>query len=201
MKSREFTRLAAGLVLALLLPACAQQPVETAGAPCRNEGCKPGEYLVGPGDVLHISVWKDTSLDRIVTVRPDGMISYPLLNDVQASGLAPLQLQKNLTDKLKQYMADPEVSVVVQEVHSYAVSVLGEVKTPGRYELKGQSTVLDVLAQAGGLSPYASASRIVILRDEDGVKKRMLFDYNAAVSKQGADQVFYVHSGDIIMVP
>lgn len=201
MRSREFIRLVASLTLALLLPACAQESVETASAPCQSEGCKPGEYLVGPGDVLHISVWKDTSLDRIVTVRPDGMISYPLLNDVQASGQTPLQLQKSLTDKLKQYMADPEVSVVVQEVHSFAVSVLGEVKTPGRYELKGQSTVLGVLAQAGGLSPYASASRIVILRDEDGVKKRILFDYNAAVSKQAAEQVFYVHPGDIIMVP
>ena len=201
MRSRQSVYLAAGLILSLLLPACAEQPVETSSAPCRTEGCKPGEYLVGPGDVLHISVWKDTSLDRIVTVRPDGMISYPLLNDVQASGLTPLQLQKNLTDKLKQYMADPEVSVVVQEVHSFAVSVLGEVKTPGRYELKGQANVLDVLAQAGGLSPFASASRIVILRDEDGIQKRMLFDYNAAVSKQAAEQVFYVHPGDIIMVP
>ena len=201
MRSRQFTHLAAGLILSLLLTACAEQSVETAGTPCQSESCKPGEYLVGPGDMLHISVWKDASLDRIVTVRPDGMISYPLLNDVQASGQTPLQLQKSLTDKLKQYMADPEVSVVVQEVHSFAVSVLGEVKTPGRYELKGQATVLDVLAQAGGLSPYASASRIVILRDEGDVKKRILFDYNAAVSKQTAEQVFYVHSGDIIMVP
>ena len=201
MRSTQFTYLVAGLVLSLLLPACAEQSVEAVSAPCQSEGCKPAKYLVGPGDVLHISVWKDASLDRIVTVRPDGMISYPLLNDVQASGQTPLELQKSLTDKLKQYMADPEVSVVVQEVHSFAVSVLGEVKTPGRYELKGQATVLDVLAQAGGLSPYASSSRIVILRDEGGVKKRMLFDYNAAVSKQAAEQVFYVHSGDIIMVP
>src|SRR5882724_4314164 len=202
MTPRQFAYLAATfLILSLALQACAEQPVEAAGAPCRSEACKPGEYLVGPGDVLHISVWKDASLDRIVTVRPDGMISYPLLNDVQASGQTPLQLQKSLTDKLKQYMADPEVSVVAQEVHSFAVSVLGEVTTPGRYELKGQATVLDVLAQAGGLSAFASASRIVILRDEGGVKKRILFDYNAAVSKQAAEQVFYVHPGDIVMVP
>ena len=201
MRSREFTCLVVGLILSLLLAACAEQTVESAGTPCQNEGCKPGEYLVGPGDVLHLSVWKDTSLDRVVTVRPDGMISYPLLNDVQASGLTPSQLQKNLTDKLKQYMADPEVSVVVQEVHSFAVSVLGEVKTPGRYELKGQATVLDVLAQAGGLSPFASASSVVILRPEGGVNKRIPFDYNAAVSKRAPEQMFYVHAGDIIMVP
>jgi len=200
VRPREYTYLIAVLAL-LLLAACAEQPVAEADVPCRSEGCKPGEYLVGPGDVLHISVWKDASLDRVVTVRPDGMISYPLLGDVQASGMTPMQLQKNLADKLKQYMADPEVSVVVQEVHSFAVSVLGEVKTPGRYELKGQATVLDVLAQAGGLSPFASASRIVIIRDESGTKERMLFDYNAAVSKQAAAEVFYVHPGDIIMVP
>src|SRR5690348_9875602 len=100
MRSREFTCLVVGLILSLLLAACAEQTVESASTPCQNEGCKPGEYLVGPGDVLHLSVWKDTSLDRVVTVRPDGMISYPLLNDVQASGLTPSQLQKNLTDKL-----------------------------------------------------------------------------------------------------
>jgi polysaccharide export outer membrane protein len=98
-------------------------------------------------------------------------------------------------------MAEPEVSVVVQEVHSFAVSVLGEVKTPGRYELKAQATVLDVLAQAGGLTPFASASRIVILRDEGGAKKRLVFDYDAAVSKQGEQKLFYVHPGDILMVP
>ena len=190
----------AGLLLAGLA-ACVQQPVQASGDPCRGDGCKVEEYLIGPGDVLHISVWKDATLDRIVTVRPDGMISYPLLSDVRASGTTPTQLQKTLTDKLKQYMADPEVSVVVQEVHSFAVSVLGEVKTPGRYEQKGQATVLDVLAQAGGLTPFASASRIVILRDEDGVKKRLLFDYDGAVSKQGSQQLFYVHPGDIIMVP
>jgi polysaccharide export outer membrane protein len=201
MRLRTLIYVAIAAMLWAGLSACIQQPVQVSGAPCRGDGCKVEEYLIGPGDVLHISVWKDATLDRIVTVRPDGMISYPLLSDVRASGETPIQLQKTLTDKLKQYMADPEVSVVVQEVHSFAVSVLGEVKTPGRYELKAQATVLDVLAQAGGLTPFASASRIVILRDEDGVKKRLLFDYDAAISKQGPQQLFYVHPGDIIMVP
>jgi polysaccharide export outer membrane protein len=201
MRLRTLIHAATALLLLAGLPACAQPPVLASGDPCRGDGCKVEEYLIGPGDVLHISVWKDATLDRVVTVRPDGMISYPLLSDVQASGQTPIQLQKALTDKLKQYMADPEVSVVVQEVHSFAVSVLGEVKTPGRYELKTQATVLDVLAQAGGLTPFASSSGIVILRDEGGVKKRIVFDYDAAVSKQGSQQLFYVHPGDIIMVP
>jgi len=187
--------------LALLLgslTACAHdQPVAT--GPCHGESCRVEKYVIGPGDVLHISVWKDASLERIDTVRPDGMISFPLINEVQASGLTPLQLQKTLSDRLRQYMSDPEVSVVVQEVHSFAVSVLGEVKTPGRYELKNQATVLDVLAEAGGLSEFASPSKIVILRDEDGAKKRIMFDYDTAV--YGEEPPFYVHPGDIISVP
>jgi polysaccharide export outer membrane protein len=187
--------------LALLLgslTACAHdQPI--ADGPCHGESCRVEKYVIGPGDVLHISVWKDASLERIDTVRPDGMISFPLINEVQASGLTPLQLQKTLSDRLRQYMSDPEVSVVVQEVHSFAVSVLGEVKTPGRYELKNQATVLDVLAQAGGLSEFASPSKIVILRDEDGAQKRIMFDYDTAV--YGEEPPFYVHPGDIISVP
>jgi polysaccharide export outer membrane protein len=188
-------------VLALLLGslvACAEdQPV--ADGPCHGESCRIEKYVIGPGDVLHISVWKDASLERIDTVRPDGMISFPLINEVQAAGLTPMQLQKTVSDRLRQYMSDPEVSVVVQEVHSFAVSVLGEVKTPGRYELKDDATVLDVLAQAGGLSEFASPSKIVILRDEDGTKRRIMFDYNTAV--YGTEQPFYVRPGDIITVP
>jgi len=195
---RELIRL--GLLAALLvaLSACAHdQPVATDSG-CHGD-CRAERYVIGPGDVLHISVWKDPNLERIDTVRPDGMISFPLINEVQAAGQSPMQLQKTLSDKLRQYISDPEVSVVVQEVHSFAVSVLGEVKTPGRYELKDQSTVLDVLAQAGGLSEFASPSKIVVLRDDNGVKRRILFDYNTAV--YGEQPPVYVHPGDIITVP
>ncbi|HEX7965195.1 MAG TPA: polysaccharide biosynthesis/export family protein [Gammaproteobacteria bacterium] len=199
MKLQELACMAAGVLL-LGLAACADQPTMADNAQCHGDNCRVDKYLIGPGDVLHVSVWKDQGLDRVITVRPDGMISFPLVNDVQASGQTPQQLQKTLTDKLKQYMSEPEVSVVVQEVHSYAVSVLGEVKTPGRYELKGQATVLDVLAQAGGLTEFASPSRIVVLRDQDGSKRRILFDYDDAVYSNSA-QPFYVRPGDIITVP
>jgi polysaccharide export outer membrane protein len=195
---REFFNMGILLMLLGILPACAHdQPV--ADNLCHGEGCRADHYVIGPGDILHISVWQDASLERIDTVRPDGMISFPLINEIQASGQSPMQLQKSIADKLRQYMNDPEVSVVVQEVHSFAVSVLGEVKTPGRYELKNQATVLDVLAQAGGLSEFASPSKIVILRDENGTKHRILFDYNTAV--YGDEPPFYVHPGDIISVP
>ena len=195
---RELSNIGILLMLLGILPACAHdQPV--VDTQCHGEGCRTDHYVIGPGDVLHISVWKDSSLERIDTVRPDGMISFPLINEIQASGQSPMQLQKTIADRLRQYMNDPEVSVVVQEVHSFAVSVLGEVKTPGRYELKNQATVLDVLAQAGGLSEFASPSKIVILRDANGVMHRILFDYNSAV--YGDEPPFYVHPGDIISVP
>lgn len=191
------------LAALMLLASCAQDPVDP-GAKVEqcNGGCQTQPYTIGQGDVLHVSVWKDATLDRTLTVRPDGMISFPLINDIQASGQTPLSLQKAITDKLKQYIAEPEVSVVVQEVHSYAVSVLGQVKTPGRYELKNEdTTVLDVLAQAGGLTEFASTSNIVVLRTVSGVHSRLRFDYDDAVAGKGGEVVFFVHPGDVILVP
>jgi polysaccharide export outer membrane protein len=191
------------LAAVLGISGCVEQPdpVKVSIA-CRGDTCQTtGEYKIGPGDVLHVSVWKDENLNRTVTVRPDGMVSFPLLNDVQATGLTPMQLQAVMSEKLKQYMPAPEVSVVVQEVHSYAVSVLGEVKKPGRYELKGLTTVLDVLAEAGGFTDFASPSSIVILRNQGNAQTRVPFDYKAAVSKQASQAILAVKSGDIIVVP
>jgi len=105
-----------------------------------------GEYRIGPEDVLDIGVWNNTTISRTVPVRPDGKISLPLLNDVQASGLTPMQLRDVLAKKLAEYVPAPEVSVIVREVRSLRVSVIGEIKPPGRYELKSRATVLDVLA-------------------------------------------------------
>lgn len=170
-------------------------------AVCEGGICKAHEYRIGPGDVLQISVWKDESLNRTVPVRPDGMISLPLVNDIQAAGLTPMQLRDILIEKLKQYMPVPEVSVAVTEVHSFAVSVLGQVKTPGRYELKDEATVLDVLAAAGGLTDFASPSRIVILRSDGDGRKKLAFDYNQAVSASGEQKSFFMQPGDIVLVP
>src|SRR5229473_2076805 len=106
------------------------------------------DYEIGPEDVLDIAVWNNTAISRTVPVRPDGKISLPLLNDVQAAGLTPMQLRDGLAKKLTDYMPTPEVSVIVKEVHSFKVSVLGEVKKAGQYELKSRTTVLDVVALA-----------------------------------------------------
>ena len=165
----------------------------------------PAGYAIGPEDVLEIAVWDNKEISRTVTVRPDGRISLPLLNDVLASGLTPSVLRDRLATALAEYIPRPIVSVIVREIHSIKVTVIGEVKTPGRYELHSAATVLDVLAMAGGLSQYAARGRITILRrDGEGVRE-LPFDFDRitarAAGKAGAQDNFCVEPGDIILVP
>jgi len=159
------------------------------------------DYLIGPEDLLDISVWNNTAIGRTVPVRPDGKISLPLLNDVQAAGLTPMQLRDALIHKLQEYMPTPEVSVIVKEVHSFKVSVIGEIKKPGRHELKGQATVLDVLALAEGFGDFASRGKIVVLRPAGETVMHIPFNYNKVLSNNGAVENFFLQPGDIILVP
>src|SRR2546428_1183030 len=165
---------------------------------------QPSDYLIGPEDMLDIAVWNNTAISRTVPVRPDGKISLPLLNDVQAAGLTPMQLRDVLIKKLAEYTPTPEVSVIIREVHSFKVSVIGEVKRPGRHELKSRATVLDALAMAEGLGEFASRGRIVILRPDGNTLKRIPFNYNKVVSANGANgelENFLLQPGDIVVVP
>ena len=187
-----------GLLLALPAPTLAQQ------GSVPEEDVPPAryEYLIGPADVLEISVWQNKEISRTVPVRPDGKISLPVLNDVQAAGLTPIALQQILTRALAPYIQTPEVSVIVREVHSFNVSVIGHVKTPGRHELTGRVTVLDVLAMAGGLTEYADRGRILILRRDGDVTKQIPFAYDKLTPGNGSKgQVnFFVQPDDIILV-
>ena len=161
------------------------------------------QYRIGPEDVLEIVVWKNQEISRRVPVRPDGMISLPLLNDVKAAGYTPMQLRDILIQRLEEYMPNAEVSVIVTEIHSPKVSVLGETAV-GRYVLRSRTTVLDFLAQVGGLKEFAS-SKIVILRSEGNTVKRIPFNYKKAIAMNGdanGEAVnFYLEPGDIILVP
>ena len=163
-----------------------------------SSGAAPDAYRIGPEDMLQISVWKNEPMSRAVPVRPDGKISLPLLNDVQAAGLTALELREVLAKKLAEYMPSPEVSVIVSDVQSFKVSVIGEVARPGRFELKSWTTVLDVLALAGGFTQFASRSRIVILRPAATTMKRIPFNYNKLAGEQ---ENFYLRNGDIVLVP
>jgi polysaccharide biosynthesis/export protein len=161
----------------------------------------PPDYVIGPEDMLQISVWKNESLSRQLPVRPDGKISIPLLHDIQAAGLTPMQLRDKIMAGLQEYMPSPEVSVTVLEVRSYRVSVLGEVQKPGVLQLKAPTTVLEALALAGGFRDFASPSKIVIFRKNGrGQTERLRFNYNRAVGTAGEDNVT-LRSGDVVVVP
>jgi polysaccharide export outer membrane protein len=158
------------------------------------------DYRIGPEDILDISVWKNPELSRTVPVRPDGKVSLPLVNDIQAAGLTPTGLRRQLIDRLSEYIPAPEVAVIVREVHSMKVAVVGAVKTPGRYELKSAATVLELIALAQGFTDFASRDRIVILRQENGESRRIPFNYGKVA---GGDEQsnLVVQPGDIIVVP
>ena len=155
----------------------------------------PPDYRIGIDDVLDIAVWNVAELQKTVPVRPDGKISLPLVNDVIAAGLTPMELRSQLTRQMAAFVQNPDVSVVVREIRSLKISVIGQVKTPGRFDLKGPSTtVLDALALAGGFTEFASRRKITILRSS----QRLRFDYDAAVSK-GSNLL--IQPGDIVVVP
>jgi len=194
-----------GLALMIALPVpCLAQPPRAVEAAERSGKHEPGnhEYVIGAADVLEVAVWNNPLISRTVPVRPDGRISLPVLNDVQAAGLTPMQLQSFLTEALAGYIQTPEVSVIVREVHSFKVSVIGHVKTPGRYELTSRVTVLDVLAMAGGLSEYADRGRIVVLRAEGAIASQIPFAYDKLTPGNGStgQENFFVQPDDIILV-
>ena len=159
------------------------------------------EYLIGPEDVLDITVWKNCpDLCRTVPVRPDGKLSLPLVNDVQAAGMTPMDLRQHLTDQLAEYIPSPEVSVIVREVHNFKVAVVGAVKMPGDYEIKSQATVLELIARAQGLTEFSNRDKIVVLRQNGAKTERIKFNYRKVAEGDDQDN-FYVRAGDIIVVP
>ena len=188
------------LCLALLAVPASMRASDTRGAGADRAPAAPtGDYRIGPEDVLSISVWKNDTLGGEMPVRPDGMISLPLLNDVQAAGLTPMELRDVLVKRLSEYMPAPEVSVILKEIKSPKVSILGEVTHPGRYDLRGRTTVLDLLALAGGLTEFASRSRIVILRADGSGPNRIRFDYGKA-TQDGSRENIELRPGDIVLV-
>lgn len=158
-----------------------------------------GDYKIGPEDVLDISVWKNQELSRTVPVRPDGKVSLPLVNDIQAAGLTPSRLRQEVARRLSEYVPSPEVAVIVREVHSAKVSVVGQVRNPGRYEVRSPATVLELIALAQGFTDFASRDRIVVLR-QNATPARITFNFRKITDGTDQDN-FLVQAGDIIVVP
>jgi polysaccharide biosynthesis/export protein len=158
-------------------------------------------YVIGPEDVLNVNVWKEPDVSGSVPVRPDGKISLPLLNDVQAAGLTPMQLMNELTERLKKFITDPRVTVTVSTINSRKVYVLGEVARPGAVPLAPEMTVLQALTSAGGPTPYAKASKMYILRKENGSQNKLAFNYKEVVKGRNTEQNIPLRPGDTVVVP
>ena len=161
------------------------------------------DYIIGPEDVLDITVWKNADLSRTVQVRPDGRISLPLIGDVEAVSRTSAQLTEEISNRLKAYMENPTVSIVVKEVNSYAIFVLGEVVKPGRLPLKSKTTLLQAITLASGFTPVASRNKIVIFRfGKDGEPMtKIKASYDDIVLRDGINQNIELKPGDTIVVP
>ena len=164
------------------------------------------DYRLGPEDVLEVTVWKNEALSKVVTVRPDGMISLPLIGDVKASGLTADELSRKIAERLKEYKDSPQVSVAVKEVNSYYVYIVGEVNKPGKIPLKSHTTVLQAIALAGGFTQYASKSNMALVRmtqNGDGSVReiRVPLKYDDLLSGKGEAGNPVLKTGDTIVVP
>ena len=159
------------------------------------------DYKIGPQDMLRIDVWKEPDISRVVPVRPDGKITLPLVNDVQASGLTTNQLAAEIAEGLKKYITSPQVTVGVTEINSRRIFVSGEVGHPGAFPLLPNMTVLQALSSAGGFTQFAREKKIYILRMEDGKQVKHPFNYKDVIGGKNVEQNIMLEGGDIIVVP
>lgn len=174
---------------------------ETTAATAKAPATSDPNYVIGAQDVLDIDVWKEAELTRSVPVRPDGKISLPLLNDVQAAGLTPTQLSEEITTELKKFITDPQVTVIVTEINSQRVYILGEMTRPGAYPLLPGMTVLQALSSAGGFTPFANSKKIYVLRGEGGKQEKFPFNYKEVIKGKNTEQNIVLKAGDQIVVP
>jgi polysaccharide export outer membrane protein len=194
-------------------PAVPPPPASSAPAPAKSSPgtlapaaattgvAVPPGYVIGADDVLSILYWKDKDMSTDVAVRPDGKISLQLLNDIDAAGLTPEQLRDRLIVESKRYIEDPNITVVVKQINSRKVYVVGSIGKPGPYSLSGPTTVLQLIALAGGLGDFADAKNIVILRVENGKPTTYRFNYRDVAARKNLNQNIELKPGDTIVVP
>jgi polysaccharide export outer membrane protein len=197
------------VVFAAAASALAQQPPSmppaassaSIGATTAAGLALPTGYVIGASDVLSVVFWRDKDMSADVTVRPDGNISLPLLNDVPAAGLTPDQLRAKLVEAASKYIEDPNATVLVKEIHSRNVFITGNVAKPATYPLNSDMTVLQLIALAGGLQEYADAKNIVVIRTENGRPQYHKFNYKDVVKQKNVAQNIVLKPGDTVVVP
>ncbi len=178
------------------------QPAAPDTVPQRVADVRPEGFVIGVEDILNINVWKEPEMSRVVPVRPDGMITLPLIGEIQAKGMTPVQLQDQITVSLKKFMSDPQVTVIVAEVHSLTFNVVGLVLKPGYYPLTRRMTVLDAIALSGGFQPFAKQKKVYILRTQaDGKQVRIPFNYKDVIKGKRPDENIELQPRDTVVIP
>ena len=199
------------LVAGLALPACAQQPAASGSSAAKTQAVPAGaraqkviedpNYVIGAQDVLDINVWKEPDISRTVPVRPDGKISLPLVNDVQAAGLTPLQLATQIATGLTKFMTNPQVTVIVNQINSQRIYVMGQVARVGAYLLIPGMTVLQAISNAGGFNTFANQKKIYVIREDGGKEQKLFFNYKQVIAGKNTEQNVVLRAGDTVFVP
>ena len=196
--TRSCVLLVGGVLLAVSL--CAQEPEKNAVRAAAKPAAE-AEYKIGPQDVVRIDVWKEPEISRTIPVRPDGKISLPLLNDVQASGLTAMELAGAIREGLSKYLTSPQVTVTVTDTNSRRVYVTGEVNRSGAMPLLPNMTLLQAVTAAGGFTQFAKLKGIYVLRNENGKQVKYPFDYKQVIKGNHPEQNIPLLPGDVIVVP
>jgi polysaccharide export outer membrane protein len=187
--------------LVIVLVAGGDQGARAAQSQDAPAAAVPADYVIGPEDVLGVVFWREADLTGDVTVRPDGRVSLPMLGEMMAAGLRPQQLQDQIAAAAKKYVQDPNVAVVVRTINSMKVYITGRVTTPGAHPLKGPLTAMQAIALAGGLTEYADAKSITILRTTNGQTQSFKFNYRDVARGKNLQQNIMLKAGDTVVVP
>jgi polysaccharide biosynthesis/export protein len=191
---------AIALALPLLAASTLGNVVVRAQAPPPADIATPG-YVIGPDDVLSVLFWREKDMSVDVVVRPDGKISLPLVNDIQAGGLTPGQLRDNVNTLARKYLDEPSVTVVVKQINSRKLFITGQVEKPGPFPMSGPTTVLQLISMAGGLKEFTDGKRILIMRTRDGKQTARMFNYRDVTSGKHLEQNIELQPGDTVVVP
>ncbi len=201
-KKSNFNLLCILICMIFILPACNQKAIKASGP---NAGSKPSQsdtaFIIGPADVLEIVVMKEPDLSKTIPVRPDGKILLPLVNEVQAAGKTPAQLQGDLEQALSKFYEQVTVTVLVKEINSYKFSITGKVKNPGTYKMSADTTLLEAISMAGGFVEFAATNNIKVFRKGSENSKPIRIKYSKIISGKDPSQNIIIKPGDTIIVP
>ncbi len=186
----------------VLLSLCSCSPKRPEPPMPPQESAALDDYLLGPEDIIEVLVWKNPDISRVVTIRPDGKVSLPLIGDVKAAGLNTVNLAQEITEQLKQFYKEPaSVTVIVQQVNSYVIYIAGEVRNPGKFVVKSSTTFVQAITLAGGFTEFASPNKVILLRKSAEEQKEMLFKIKYRDILSGQQNNIMLKPNDNIIVP